>query len=112
MNFTIAIYISMAHLLCVYIYILWNVTSEKSINIPFAVTLYASSALLIFVSVWFTRYDIEINGPLIFVQGIIMSYGVLLLYLTLKEIEKKKEAETEEIEELKRQIEELKQYLK
>lgn len=112
MNSTIPIYISMAHFLCVYIYILWNVTSEKGVNISFAVSLYFSSVLLTFVSVWFTRYDIEINGPLIFVQGVIMFYGVLFLYLTLKEIDKKKEIEKEEIEELKRQIEELKQYLK
>ena len=112
MNATIAIYISMAHLLCVYVYILWNVTSEKGINIPLAVSLYFSSMLLIFVSVCFLWSDTLFSGPLIFVYGVSLFYAVLFLYLILKEIAKKKEAEKEEIEELKREIEELKQYLK
>lgn len=106
------IYLSMAYLFCVYVYILWNVTSEKAINIPLAVSLYFSSVLLIFVSVWFLQYNTEVSESLIIVHGVYAFYAVLLLYLILKEIARKKETEKKEIEELKREIEELKQLLK
>ena len=98
----IAMYISMAYFLCVYAYILWNVTSEKRINKHLAVSLYFSSMLLIFLSVCFLWYDTVISGPPIFVYSVSVFYAVLYVYLmreTLKEI-----AINKEIKELKRQL--------
>ena len=107
----IAMYISMAYFLCVYAYILWNVTSEKRINKHLAVSLYFSSMLLIFLSVCFLWYDTVISGPPIFVYSVSVFYAVLYVYLILKEIAKDKEDEKKEIEELKRDIQELKRQL-